>query len=654
MQSVLSQLPQIIADSRELVAALLDRSKLQPFQHQLGDWMMPSNSADSGAYSYAAAGGNSAADMQPDSQLILHGDNLLHMAALLQEDAARPSLRGKIQLIYIDPPYNSQSDYASTIKLPAGDAHAKTHQIKQLAYTDQWSEGIVSYLRMLTPRLLLMKELLHARGALYVHIDWHVGHYVKIILDEIMGMEQFRNEIVWQRDAVGKGAKKSSSQWSRELESIFVYSRSADMKFNQPYKHAEQLTHTQLKEFRYQEEDGRKFKIVTLGDYSQQTIERLRQQKLIYTTRQGTEYRKYYLDEFKLAIGSLWNDIPNLSHGRNTERLPFDTQKPERLLERVLLAGSDPGDLVADFFAGSGTLAAVAERLGRKWICADINYQAVHLTRKRLLADQQRPFAIAALKDYTRLGLLVKQPDGKQEKLCEAVFRLFDAEQREYRQPFYIGWSAKSKTLVLLLAVEHCCTQQTVDEAMRLLEQYDCTMLALLCWQVEAELGQALYRSADDRLQVLKIQDELLDQWKWKASRIKLARRKHRFFTTLPYLQVGLNCTIEAQHHVQLELQLEKYDYVSREALPLEARSKPRLLEQLERDSLSLLDYWSVEVYDEQQRLLYQWHSLDQQLVHSVQLHAETSLFIVVKAVDLLGLTSRWSCKWRPEYSESI
>ena len=130
--------------------------------------------------------------------------------------------------------------------------------------------------------------------------------------------------------------------------------------FHQQYKENDELSYTQLKEFRYSDPDGRKYKIVTLGDYSQDSIDHFKEQNLIHTTSTGQQYKKYYLDEFRLAIGSLWYDIPNISHGKNPEVVNYATQKPEKLLERIIKASSNEGDLVCDFFGGSGTTAAVA------------------------------------------------------------------------------------------------------------------------------------------------------------------------------------------------------------------------------------------------------------------------------------------------------
>ena len=140
----------------------------------------------------------SPADAQWFNRLI-YGDNLLCMAALLAGDAESPSLRGKIDLIYIDPPFDSKADYRTKIMLPGGDVEQKPTVIEQFAYSDTWADGTASYLAMIVPRLCLMRELLSDKGSIYVHLDWHVCHYVKIAMDEIFGRDNFRNEIVWKR-----------------------------------------------------------------------------------------------------------------------------------------------------------------------------------------------------------------------------------------------------------------------------------------------------------------------------------------------------------------------------------------------------------------------------------------------------------------------
>ena len=193
---------------------------------------------------------------------LIYGDNLLAMAALLAGDEHTPSLRGKVDLIYIDPPFDSKADYRTKVVLPspAGGRGAggegksveleqKPTVIEQFAYSDTWSDGTASYLAMIVPRLVLMRELLSDTGSIYVHLDWHVGHYVKIAMDEIFGRENFRNEIVWRKLT---SAKAQSKFFSNVKDSIFCFSKSYQVYFegqyiqssadSSTYSHIEELT----------------------------------------------------------------------------------------------------------------------------------------------------------------------------------------------------------------------------------------------------------------------------------------------------------------------------------------------------------------------------------------------------------------------------
>lgn len=154
---------------------------------------------------------------------LIYGDNLLAMSALLAGDENTPSLRGKVDLIYIDPPFDSKADYRTKITLPGGDVEQKPTVIEQFAYSDTWADGTASYLAMIVPRLCLMRELLSDKGSIYVHLDWHISHYVKIALDEILGRENFRNEIVWKRSDAKGDAAQGSKHYSRIQDSGFNF-----------------------------------------------------------------------------------------------------------------------------------------------------------------------------------------------------------------------------------------------------------------------------------------------------------------------------------------------------------------------------------------------------------------------------------------------
>lgn len=346
------------------------------------------------------------------SNKLIWGDNKLILSSLKNGPLRKEiEAQGGIKLIYIDPPFDIGADFSMDVQIGDEEFIKKPSIIEEVAFRDTWGKGVDSFISMIYERLSIMRDLLADDGSIYVHCDWRLNSMIRLVMDEIFGEDNYRNEIIWQRDAVGKGAKKISKQWSKEIESIIYYSKSDNYIFDQQYKSSEELTHTQLKEFRYEEPDGRKFKIVTLGDYSKNSIEEMRQKNLIYKTSTGQEYKKYYLDEFQLVIGSLWNDIPNIFHGKNPEVVDYPTQKPEALLNRIIRASSNEGDIVADFFVGSGTTLAVAEKLGRKWLGSDLGRFAIHTTRKRMIGVQRelkkggkgfRAFEILNIGKYAR------------------------------------------------------------------------------------------------------------------------------------------------------------------------------------------------------------------------------------------------------------
>ncbi len=326
--------------------------------------------------------------------LLIWGDNKLVMSSLIKQGWA-----GKINLIYIDPPFFTGADFTIRTKLGDEQIEKEPSIIEERAYKDTWSGGIASYLRYMYERLVLMREFLVENGSIYVHLDWHVGHYVKVMMDEIFGYENFQAEIVWQRTL----GHHLASGMDVMTDYILWYSKTNDFVYNQQYQ---SLSEQELKEkFPFiEEETGRRFthekleqtsNIYSKGEvrviqgkkvisnvgwrWTQETFDkRLRENPhLIFWTKEGRPRYKRYAEEYPgRKLGNLWTDIAPLSSGSN-ERLEFDTQKPEALLKRIILASSNPSDIVADFFPGSGTTLAVAEKLGRRWIGSDLSKFAI-------------------------------------------------------------------------------------------------------------------------------------------------------------------------------------------------------------------------------------------------------------------------------------
>ncbi|MCK4287407.1 MAG: site-specific DNA-methyltransferase, partial [Candidatus Lokiarchaeota archaeon] len=282
--------------------------------------------------------------------LLIWGENEAVIKSLLSK------FSNKISLIYIDPPFATGGDF--NLKIQIGE---NGKFIDEIAYVDKWKKGLESYLSFLQERLVLMKDLLISSGSIYVHLDWHISHYVKLIMDEIFGIDNFRNEIVWAYPAASAKTRKF---FIRSYDSILFYTKSKKYVFNDdPNIYMEYSN--RVKNALKKDEHG------------------------IFYYRGGSHNgkklsRKVYVEQEGIFPRDVWNDIPYIRANVN-EYQGFSTQKPERLLKRIILASSSENDLVADFFCGSGTTLSVAEKLGRRWIGCDSNYHAIHMSKKRIL-----------------------------------------------------------------------------------------------------------------------------------------------------------------------------------------------------------------------------------------------------------------------------
>ncbi len=329
---------------------------------------------------------------------IFWGDNLQVMSHLLK------TYRGKVDLIYIDPPFDSKADYKKKISLKGQDIHNDQSSFEEKQYTDIWNND--DYLQFMYERLILLRELLSSTGTFFLHCDWHKSHYLRCLLDEIFGNSNFRNEIIWKRKG---GSANPSSQFDTSVDTILFYSKTDNYKFFGQFTKDTVEAKKYIKErFNTVDENGRHFlksPIVSpnyrenlIYEYkgytppkngwsiSQDVMEKWDKEGKLYFPDKGDRiYRKIYIDEYKgQPITNLWTDIFVINPVAN-ERLDYPTQKPEALIKRILLTATEPGDLIFDCFMGSGTTQAVAMKLGRKFIGADINLGAIQTTTKRLI-----------------------------------------------------------------------------------------------------------------------------------------------------------------------------------------------------------------------------------------------------------------------------
>ncbi len=348
---------------------------------------------------------------------LIWGDNKLILSSLkngpLREEI---EAQGGLKLIYIDPPFDVGADFSMDIEVGDETFTKKPGILEEIAYRDTWGKGSDSFIAMLYERLVVMRDLLADDGSIYVHCDWRVNSYIRLILDEIFSKERSVNEITWKRS----DAHSNSNNFGVNTDTIFLYSKGSKPKWNNQYQaYSDEYIATQ---YRYVDETGRRYLsrsctgfsginkvyawkgMAKAWRYSPETFERLEKEGRIVYTSNGTPRYKQYLDEMPgTPLSSLWDDIGRIHHLAD-ERIDYPTQKPEELLERIIKVSSDEGDLVADFFIGSGTTAAVAEKLNRKWIGSDLGKFAIHATRKRMIDVQRKLKAAGA--DYRAFEIL--------------------------------------------------------------------------------------------------------------------------------------------------------------------------------------------------------------------------------------------------------
>lgn len=569
-KSLLEQLPSIVAAGKRQAAQILEglegRNRVTLQTREL---VIPSK--DTAAADLFRSGRQGDDHQAPPNRLI-YGDNLLAMAALLAGDEETPSLRGQVDLIYIDPPFDSKADYRTKITLPGTAIDQKPTVMEQFAYSDTWADGTASYLAMITPRLILMRELLSDRGSIYVHLDWHVGHYVKLVLDEIFGKESLINELIWTY----KYGARGRSSFGRKHDTIYLYARSADSYYfdlsevRVPHEAA-----SLEQNFRKVDGNGRRFREGRWPD--------------------GKVYR-YYADEGRTP-DDVWTDI-NSIHQASPERRDYATQKPEELLERIIKASSPDGGTVCDFFVGSGTTAAVAERLGRRWIATDLGKPATMVTRKRLIDQDARPFLYQAIGDYqveqakSTLGRSFRVG-----QLAQVVLHLYGAVpiSPESNPSGNLGQIPGAKTLVLADSPSRLTTASTLRRAQQhrdsLMGGFD--KVVVLGWNFSASIGQDITALNDDRLEVLVIPPDLLDRLKKKGTLEKLAGEVR--FSSLQYLQAHVVSRKVTGDEEEIHVALDNYVLLSPEAINLDEKNRDALQEVMNAEPLALIEYWAVD-----------------------------------------------------------
>lgn len=330
---------------------------------------------------------------------IFWGDNLQVMSHMLKE------FRGKIDLIYIDPPFDSKADYKKKIEVKGvGKAETDSTSFEEKQYGDIWTND--EYLQFMYERFIVLRELMSSSGNIFIHCDWHKSSYLKIICDEVFGINNFVNEIIWKRKG---GSSNPSKQLDVAIDTILWYRKTESAIFNAQFSKESQETKQYIEErFNNFDENGRQFmkSPIVSPNYRENLVYEYKgytppangwsislelmkkwdeDGKLYFPEHGNRIYRKIYLDEYPgQPISNIWTDI-YVINPMALERLDYPTQKPEALLERIIKLASNEDSIIFDCFMGSGTTQAVALKLGRRFIGADINLGAIQTTTKRLL-----------------------------------------------------------------------------------------------------------------------------------------------------------------------------------------------------------------------------------------------------------------------------
>jgi len=514
---------------------------------------------------------------------LIWGDNKYVMSALLEKYA------GKIDLIYIDPPFATGANFSTTVTI--GDnkvEHTKeASAIEELAYRDTWGKGLDSFLQMMYDRLVLMRELLSDKGSIYVHVDYRVDSYLRLIMDEIFGTDCQQNQIAYGYRSQGVGKKR----WARKHDTILFYS-----------KKPENFTFNAM------------------------------QERIIYEKQffgvQVDEQGRFYTDVF---LRDIWDhdDTRPLISGAS-EYLNYPTQKSERLLERIIKATSNEGDLVADFFCGSGTTAAVAEKLGRRWITSDLGRYAIHTARKRFLEIEGcKPFEILNIGKYERqywqtFNFGKKTPEQTLAEYIGFVLKLYKAEALP-GSAFIHG--KKGNKLVHIGGVDAPVTFADIQHALEETRRMKQKELVVLGWEWEMGLHDVVEQEAEKagiKLHLLSIPREAMDKRAVDAGDIQ--------FFELAYLETEVK---KSAHGYQVKLT----DFVipNLDLIPAEVKK-------LIKKWSDYIDYWSVDWDYKNDTFHNQWQSYRTKKDRSLELVTDPYQYakkgdykVMVKVIDIFG-----------------
>lgn len=556
--------------------------------------------------------------------MLIWGDNKLVMASLLKD------FRGKIDLIYIDPPFDVGADF--TMQVPLGDfddvAEKDQSLLEMVAYRDMWGNGTDSYLNMIYERLVLMHDLLAESGHILVHCDQRVNVYIRLLLHEVFGEEHFLNEIVWQRTSAGKTV---SGNLPKNSDYIIWCTKSDTYQF---FGFRGELSDEMRKLYNKDDGDGR-------GAYTTQPIIKTSnpgpQTTYDYTDNRGRVWpcpkkgwrfnesrmhklendnrlvftdvirEKYYLqerEELGSQLPNIWTDISGNALGYSKEAQGYPTQKPEKLVSRIIEALTKEGDLVADFFCGSGTTGAVAERLGRRWIMCDLGRFAIHTSRKRLIdlqrrlqADGQpyRAFDVYNLGRYERQWWQRERLQGFDRDHRRVVLGFYRADPLANPTAWLHG--RKGGAFVYVDSIDSLLTREEVRAVARAAREAGGKEVHCLAWEFEMDLRmvcQEIEASEEVRIRLITIPREIME--------------KNRTAPP-PFFEVAV---LEAEPVIKKVSGKKKVDIILKKFIPslaeVPSKELAALKDRAAKDGFDFIDFWAVDFnWQEGKPFEHQW-----------------------------------------------
>ena len=583
---------------------------------------------------------------------LIWGDNLLVMGSLLEKFA------GKVDLVYMDPPFAIGADFGFRASIGEGAAEVdkEPSAIETKTYRDTWGRGYDSYLEMLRPRLALIRDLLNANGTLYLHVGPTVSHYLRCMLEEVFGADRFVNEVIWRRAF----AHNDPARCGQIHDTILVFQKGESRTWNTVHQAP---SAGYLEQFFDQYDEKRKERYNRLpfdaprhgsgGNlvyewkgvwpaanrtwaYVKEKMQEFERAGRIHYPKSGGMPRlKRYESEYEgTVLQDIWTDI-NKIHNQSRELLGYNTQKPEALLDRILRSSSNEGDLVADFFAGSGTTLAVAEKLGRRWIGCDLGRWGIHVTRKRLLGiGNCRPFEVLNLGKYERQYWQgTTFGERKAKTLTEqALYEYFAFILKLYGAQPVAGMAhlhgKKGKVMVHIGAVDAPVTIAEIDAAVEECAKLRQGELHVLGWEWEMGLYDLMVGPANKKgvkLLLLQIPREVMEQ-------PAAAKGDIRFFE-LAYLEAK----IEKPRKLTAQVKLSDFVIPNAELIPEDVRAK------VEKWS-DYIDYWAVDWDFRDDTFMQGWVAYRTRKERNLPLASDPHAYeklgkyrILVKVIDIFG-----------------